>query len=68
MTVRLLRLPEVSEMTGIPENTLRFYRAQGGDKGPPSAKLGRRVVYRYDDVVRWIEEQFEAAGDDKAAS
>ena len=46
---KLLRLPEVAALTGIPENTLRFWRHQG--TGPKSAKLGRRLVYREEDVV-----------------
>jgi predicted DNA-binding transcriptional regulator AlpA len=53
---KLLRLPEVAELTGLPENTLRFWRHQG--TGPQSARLGRRVVYRERDVVAWIDEQF----------
>ena len=53
---KLLRLPEVAELTGLPVNTLRFWRHQG--TGPRSIKLGRRVVYRECDVVAWIEEQF----------
>jgi predicted DNA-binding transcriptional regulator AlpA len=55
---KLLRLPEVAELTGLPVNTLRFWRHQG--TGPKSVKLGRRVVYRERDVVAWIEEQFDA--------
>ncbi len=53
---RLLRVFEVAELTGIPEATLRFWRHQG--TGPGSAKLGRRVVYREEDVLAWIDEQF----------
>jgi predicted DNA-binding transcriptional regulator AlpA len=53
---KLLRIPEVSELTGIPEATLRFYRHQG--TGPKSAKLGRRVVYREVDVQAWVDAQF----------
>lgn len=60
MTTQLLRLPEVAALTGIPEATLRFYRHE--KRGPKSAKLGRRVVYRESDVVAWIDEQFENAG------
>ncbi|QCX28078.1 helix-turn-helix transcriptional regulator [Nocardioides jishulii] len=59
MNPHLLRLPEVSEMTGIPAATLRFWRHQG--TGPRSTKLGRRVVYREADVIAWIDEQFEKA-------
>ena len=55
---KLLRLPEVAELTGLPVNTLRFWRHRG--TGPRSIKLGRRVVYRECDVVAWIEKQFDA--------
>ena len=55
---KLLRLPEVAEMTGLPENTLRFWRHQG--TGPKSARLGRRIVYRERDVTDWIDQQFNS--------
>ena len=55
---KLLRLPEVAEMTGLPENTLRFWRHQG--TGPKSAGLGRRSVYRERDVTDWIDQQFNS--------
>jgi predicted DNA-binding transcriptional regulator AlpA len=57
---KLLRLPEVAELTGVPQATLRFWRHEG--RGPKSAKLGRRVVYREVDVLAWIEAQFERDG------
>ena len=56
--MKLLRVPDVSELTGIPEATLRFWRHVG--TGPRSAKLGRRVVYREIDVIEWVDAQFEA--------
>ncbi|MDE0778926.1 MAG: helix-turn-helix domain-containing protein [Nocardioides sp.] len=59
MAVKLLRVPEVAEMTGISENTLRHWRHQG--TGPRSARLGRRIVYRESDVEGWIEAQFADA-------
>lgn len=43
----------VSERTGIPLSTLRYYRLNG--LGPRSFKLGRRVMYAIDDVEAWIE-------------
>lgn len=58
MATKLLKLPEVAELIGVPEATLRFWRTDGG-RGPKSAKIGRRVVYREADVLAWIEEQFE---------
>ena len=57
---RLLRIPEIAELTGVPEATWRFWRHEGS--GPKSAKLGRRVVYREADVVAWIDAQFEVDG------
>ena len=52
----LLTLQEVSEMTRIKETTLRWYRHNG--TGPKSAKLGGRVMYRREDVIAWLEDQF----------
>jgi len=52
----LLGTKAVSEWTGIPEETLRYYRHLG-DRGPASFKLGRRVVYDRSDVERWINDQ-----------
>ena len=48
----------VSGMTGATPGTLRYWRANG--EGPPSFKMGRRVVYRRSEVEKWIAEQ-EAA-------
>lgn len=46
---------EVSTITKIPKGTLRYFRST--DQGPASFTLGRRVVYRKSEVLRWIEEQ-----------
>jgi DNA-binding transcriptional MerR regulator len=62
---KLLQLAEVSEITGIPENTLRYWRQLG--TGPKSARLGRRVVYRERDVTAWVDAQFEVQARSKAA-
>lgn len=56
--MKLLTLDEVAERYPIPKATLRFWRHQG--TGPRSAKLGRRVVYREEDVTAWIDAQFAA--------
>ncbi|PJJ44210.1 MerR-like DNA binding protein [Glutamicibacter mysorens] len=56
----LKTMAEVSEMTRIPIATLRYYRHLG-NKGPRSALLGGRVMYREQDVVAWLNEQFEEA-------
>ena len=55
---KLLLMPEVAEETRTPIDTLRYWRHVG--EGPPSFKLGRRVMYRAEDVAKWIEEQATA--------
>jgi len=54
-----LTLKQVSEATGIPAGTLRYYR-HCGNKGPRSYKLGRAVVYDEEDVAEWLDEQRDA--------
>lgn len=54
----LRTMAEVSEMTRIPVATLRYYRHLS-NKGPRSALLGGRVMYRESDVIDWINAQFE---------
>lgn len=61
MNDKLLTVSEVAEITRLPEATLRWFRHEG-TKGPRSAKLGRRIVYRESDVRAWIEAQFAAEG------
>lgn len=58
-TVTLKTMCEVSEMTRIPVATLRFYRHLG-NKGPKSALLGGRVMYREQDVIDWVNSAFDA--------
>lgn len=48
-------VPEVSEATGIPEATLRWYRSRG--IGPKSFRVGRRIRYHRADVVAWMDAQ-----------
>lgn len=55
---QIIGTAEVSQMTGLPKGTLRYYRHC--DRGPACFTLGRRVVYRRAEVERWIAEQ-EAA-------
>jgi excisionase family DNA binding protein len=54
---RLLTLDEVAERTRTPLATLRYWRHRG--EGPPTFKLGRRVVAREEDVDAWIDEAAE---------
>ena len=55
---RPLTTDEVHERTGVPVPTLRWWRHIG--TGPRSFKIGRRVVYRTEDVETWLEEQYAA--------
>lgn len=54
----LLDAKQVSEMIGVPVGTLRHWRHS--DIGPASFTLGRRVVYRRDEVSRWISKRESA--------
>ena len=55
-TDELITIQQLSDDLGVPQNTLRYWRSQG--RGPNSARIGRRVMYRRADVERWINEQF----------
>ena len=57
-TDRILRMPEVSEMTTLAEQTLYSMRAKG--TGPRSFKLGGRVAYRESAVLEWLAQQEQA--------
>lgn len=46
---------QVSQETGIPTATLRYWRH--ADQGPASFALGKRIVYRRVEIERWIAEQ-----------
>lgn len=55
-TAPILTVPEVAEMLRTPPATLRYWRHVGD--GPPSFKIGRRVMYRAEDVEAWLEQQY----------
>lgn len=55
-----MTLDEVAAMTQLPPATLRYYRSTGVG-GPASFKLGRRVMYRRQDVLAWIDERYVAS-------
>ncbi len=56
MERRLLTSADAAELIPTPVATLRYWRHIG--YGPPSAKIGRRVMYREADVLAWIDKQF----------
>lgn len=55
---RYVTTAEAAEITRIPEPTLRHYRHK--DAGPPSVKIGRRIMYRLDDLHHWLRQQESA--------
>jgi predicted DNA-binding transcriptional regulator AlpA len=54
----LLGARAASSFLGVPEATLRYWRHAG--QGPASFKIGRRLVYRREELERWLAAQ-EAA-------
>jgi excisionase family DNA binding protein len=56
---RLMTLAELSEMLGIPVNTLYGWRCRG--EGPPGYRIGRHIRYRRAAVEAWLEEQTDTA-------
>ena len=49
----LLTIIEAAELLRAPVATLRYWRHLG--TGPTSFRLGRRVLYRRDDLQAWID-------------
>lgn len=56
----LLTTSEVAHLCRTPSETVRYWRHIG--KGPRSFKVGRRVLYRREDVESWVEEQYVSQG------
>lgn len=58
---KMLTVAEVAAMIRVPEGTLRYWRHLGS--GPKSFKMGpRRVVYREQDVLEWVDAQYARRG------
>ena len=62
----LLTLEEAAALLRTPVATLRYWRHLG--VGPAGFRLGRRVVYRRDDLTRWVGERQDADTDRRAMS
>ena len=64
-----LTMPEVAAITRTPIDTLRWWRHRS--TGPASFKVGRRVLYKREDVTAWLDAQYaagvEAGGGPRAA-
>lgn len=61
----LLTTSDVSLLTRAPLSTVRYWRHCG--TGPPSFRLGRRVVYRREDVETWIASCQQAGATSQAS-
>ena len=53
----LLTITETADLLRAPVATLRYWRHLG--TGPRSFRLGRRVLYRSDDLRSWIDAQHD---------
>jgi excisionase family DNA binding protein len=53
----LLTITEASELLRTPVATLRYWHHLG--TGPSSFRIGRRVLYRRDDLHAWITSQHD---------
>ena len=54
-TERLMTLADLSDMLGVPVNTLYGWRVRG--EGPVGYRVGRHVRYRRTAVEAWLETQ-----------
>jgi excisionase family DNA binding protein len=63
MMDRLMGIKETAALLGRPEGTVRYWVHIG--YGPPSARFGRRRVFRESEVRAWIDAQFAAAAQDR---
>ena len=57
-TAGLLTIAEAAQLLRAPVATLRYWRHLG--TGPRSFRLGRRVLYRRDDLRAWIDARHDA--------
>ena len=60
----LLTITEAADLLRVPVATLRWWRHKG--IGPRSLKNGRHVLYRYSDLVTFIEERLQQGDPDAA--
>jgi predicted DNA-binding transcriptional regulator AlpA len=56
MTLDVITTEELAVLTHTTPNTVRYWKHIG--KGPKAFKLGKRVVYRREDVETWVNEQY----------
>ena len=59
-TSELLTIGEAAQLLRAPVATLRYWRHLG--TGPHSFRLGRRVVYRREDLRAWVDRRHGEGG------
>jgi excisionase family DNA binding protein len=59
----LLTITEAAELLRAPVATLRYWRHR--NIGPRSFRLGRRVLYRRDDLHTWINLQHDRGSSER---
>jgi len=62
-TQRLLRTPDAALLLGLSARTLEKHRCYG--TGPVYRKLGGRIVYAVEDLVRWADQGVRRSTSDK---
>ena len=55
MHLRLIRLPQVMEMTGLSRPTI--YKAMIANRFPASVKFGSATMWVVHEIERWIQER-----------
>jgi excisionase family DNA binding protein len=59
----LLTVTEAAELLRTPVGTLRYWRHL--KTGPRSFRLGRRVLYRRDELLAWVDLQHSQASGER---
>jgi len=63
---RLLRTPDAAILVGLSARTLEKHRCYG--TGPAYRKLGGRVVYAVEDLLRWADQGVRRSTSDATAN
>ncbi len=61
--IELLTITEAADLLRTPVATLRYWRHR--NIGPHSFRLGRRVLYRRDDLRTWIDDKHSRSATDR---
>jgi excisionase family DNA binding protein len=55
-TFDVITTDELAQLTRVSANTVRYWKHMG--TGPKSFKVGKRTLYRREDVDSWLTEQY----------